>query len=121
MVKTTKGPTGPTAAEQRAHQQLVARLASIGFVLPGSITPRTSKCGNHGCHCHADPVYQHGPYLTWTRKFENRTLTRSLNPEQLERYQPWFDGHRRLRELTKDLEILSLQAANRIEGWGLPD
>jgi len=61
------------------------------------------------------------PYLTWTRKFENKTLTRALSTEQLERYGPWFEEHRRLRQLTKDLEVISLRAANRIEQWGLPD
>jgi hypothetical protein len=112
---------GPTAAEQRVHEQLAARLSSIGFVLPGSITTRSSRCGNKGCRCHADPAHQHGPYLTWTRKYENKTVTRALSAEQLERYQPWFEEHRRLSEITKDLEILSLRAANRIEKWGLPD
>jgi len=41
--------------------------------------------------------------------------------DPLERYRPWFDGRRRLRQLTKDLEVISLHAANRIEQWGLPD
>jgi hypothetical protein len=99
----------------------LARFASIGFVLPGSVTSRTSRCGNPGCVCHVDETRHHGPYLTWTRKFENKILTRALSTEQLERYRPWFEEHRRLRALTKDLELVSIHAANRIEQWGLPD
>jgi hypothetical protein len=111
----------PTSAEQRAQEQIARRLSAIGFALPGSITSRTSRCGNPRCVCHTDDTRHHGPYLTWTRKFENKTLTRALSTEQLERYRPWFDEHRRLRQLTKDLEVISLRAANRIEQWGLPD
>ena len=39
-----------------------------------------------------------------------KTLSRYLSPEQLARYQPWFDNARRLRELLTDLEARSLRA-----------
>lgn len=48
--------------------------------------------------------------LTWTRRFENKTVTRALNTEQLVRHRPWFEEHRHLRQLTKDLEVISLRA-----------
>lgn len=44
-----------------------------------------------------------------------------VTQRQLEGYRPWFDEHRRVCLLTKDLEVISLRAANRIEQWGLPD
>ena len=40
-----------------------------------------------------------------------------LTPEQLERYQPWFDNARRLRELLSELETLSLHTAEEAVGW----
>jgi hypothetical protein len=40
-----------------------------------------------------------------------------LTPEQLERYQPWIDNGRRLRELAHQLETLSLEAMRTAEGW----
>ena len=43
--------------------------------------------------------------------------TECLTPEQLERYKLWFDNNRRLRQLTKELEAFSLQAAKPAEGW----
>ncbi len=101
----TRGQLEPSPAERRAQEQIARRLAEIGLVLPGSVSSRRSRCGNPGCICHVDETRQHGPYLTWTRKFENKTLTRALSAEQIERYQPWFDEHRRLRQLTKDLEV----------------
>jgi hypothetical protein len=37
-----------------------------------------------------------------------RTSTRILSDDQLADYGPWFDNHRRLRELITELEALSL-------------
>ena len=39
-----------------------------------------------------------------------------LNPPA--RYGPWFQNNRRLRQLTTELQALSLQAAEQAEGWG---
>jgi hypothetical protein len=76
-----------------------------------------NRCGKQNCACHQDPPRLHGPYITWTRKVSGKTVTRRLTPEQLERYQPWFENDRRLRQLTKQLEALSLQAAEQAERW----
>jgi hypothetical protein len=45
------------------------------------------------------PAPMHGPYHRWTRKKNGRTATRILTDDQLADYQPWFDNHKRLREL----------------------
>ncbi|MHB1598742.1 MAG: DUF6788 family protein, partial [Acidimicrobiales bacterium] len=60
----------------------------------------------------------HGPYATWTRKVDNTTVTRHLTAEQAERYRPWFANARRLRDLRKQLENLSIRAMAEAEGWG---
>ncbi len=95
----------------------LSRLARTAKVLPGSIQQRLTRCGRPGCACQADPPRPHGPYWQWTRKVAGKTLTRRLTPEQLERYRPWFENMRRLRELVGELEALSLQQAEHSEGW----
>ena len=77
-----------------------------------------NRCGKPNCACHADPPRLHGPYITWTRKVSGKTITRRLTAEQLNRYQPWFDNNRRLRQLIAQLEALCLDTANQAEGWG---
>jgi hypothetical protein len=77
-----------------------------------------NRCGKTRCACHAEPPRLHGPYITWTRKVSGKTQTRRLTPEQAERYRPWIENNRRLRELTSELEDLSLQAIKHAEGWG---
>ena len=56
-------------------------------------------CGHVNCRCHADPPQLHGPYHQWTRKKDGKTATRILTDDQLADFGPWFDNHRRLREL----------------------
>ncbi len=43
--------------------------------------------------------------------------TRILTDEQLADYGPWFDNHRRLRELISELEALSLDIAEADPRW----
>ena len=109
-------PKSPKAADRRL-QKLQAQLADVGFALPGTINIAMNRCGKQNCACHQDPPRLHGPYITWTRKASGKTITRRLTPEQLERYKPWFENDRRLRQLTKELQTLSLQAAEQAEGW----
>jgi hypothetical protein len=106
-----------TARQHRDQQRLARQLGDVGFVLPGSIVERHMTCGKLGCRCKADPPVLHGPYIQWTRKVGNKTVTKLLSPEQRDRYQPWFDNARRLRQLTAELEALSLRAIEDAEHW----
>ncbi len=109
-------PPSPKPTNRRLAQ-LQAQFAEVGFALPGTINVAMNRCGKPNCACHHDPPKLHGPYITWTRKISGKTITRRLTPEQLERYKPWLENDRRLRQLTKELQALSLQAAEQAEGW----
>ena len=102
---------------RRALAAQIAEIAGASALLPGTLLVRMMGCGKPSCGCKADPPRLHGPYIQWTRKVGGRTRTRLLTPEQLVRYQPWFDNARRLRELLAELEGLSLRAAEEAEGW----
>ena len=82
---------------------------------PARSPSRTTRCQRPGCHCHADPPLLHGPYPTWTRKTSSRTVTRTLTPEDAERLRPYFDAHRRLRQLIAELEAISIELAEHPE------
>ena len=111
----------PTPAQQaraaRIAAEITARLADVAFALPGTLADRMTRCGHPGCRCHADPPRLHGPYHQWTRKKNGRTATRILTDDQLADYAPWFDNHRRLRELITELEALSLAIAEADPRW----
>jgi len=101
----------PTPAQQAQAARIARELAALGFALPGTLADRVTRCGHPGCRCHADPPQPHGPYHQWTRKKDGKTATRILTDDQLVDYRPWFDNHRRLRELIAELEALSLGIA----------
>ncbi|MGH2949473.1 MAG: DUF6788 family protein [Solirubrobacteraceae bacterium] len=109
-----------TEADQPPEQrleELLGQLAELGFCLPGSLSTRKLRCGNPRCRCRADPPKLHGPYTYWTRKVGGRTVAQLLSAEQLDRYRPWIENDRRLRQLVAQLEALAIQTAQDAEGW----
>ena len=110
----------PTPAQQARAARIadqIAGLARTGFALPGTLADRMTRCGHPNCCCHADPPRLHGPYHQWTRKKDGKTATRILTDDQLADYGPWFDNHKRLRELITELEALSLAIAENDPRW----
>jgi hypothetical protein len=93
-----------------------AALNDAQYALPGTLARRYMRCGKENCRCKADPPLLHGPYLHWTRTVAGKTQTRTLTQEQAQRYQPWFDNARRLRDLIAELEARSMRAFHDAEG-----
>ena len=110
-------PTPGQQARAAAIAAEIAALTAAGFALPGTLADRMTRCGHANCRCHADPPQLHGPYHQWTRKKNGRTATRILSDEQLADYGPWFDNHKRLRELVAELEEISLAIAEADPRW----
>jgi hypothetical protein len=114
----TVSPTPAQHARAAAiTAEITARLAAVNFALPGTLADRMTRCGYPGCRCRADPPQRHGPCHQWTRKKNGRTATRILSDDQLADYGPWFDNHRRLRELIAELEALSLAITEADPRW----
>jgi hypothetical protein len=110
--------TPPTSQDEHRRQAILDLIATLGFCLPGTLTERHPRCSSPGCRCRSNPPQLHGPYYSWTRKIDGKTVTRTLTPEQADRYAPWFNDARRLRTLSAELEAVSLNLANHAEGWG---
>jgi hypothetical protein len=111
-----------TSAQARARKRkILAEIAKLDFCLPGSLVARTTRCSTPTCRCQTDPQHRHGPYPSWIRRVGTKSVTRTLNPSQAERYQPWFDNARRLRQLISELETLSVQVMAETEGWKTAD
>jgi hypothetical protein len=105
--RTSRRVGPPTIDERRA--EIIGQITALGLPLPGSLVERSTRCGNTGCRCHGDPPQLHGPYLTWTRKVDNKTVTRTLTSTQAQTLRPLLDNARRLRQLNTELENLGLQ------------
>jgi hypothetical protein len=106
-----------TRQARSRKRQILEEIARLDFCLPGSLVERTTRCSTPTCRCHSDPDLRHGPYPSWIRKAGTKTITHTLSAAQAERYQPWFDNSRRLRELVGELQALSVQVIGEAEGW----
>ncbi len=96
--------------QHTAAQARIARaMAEVGLALPGSLTVRAYRCGKTNCHCRADPPQLHGPYALWTRKIDNKTVTRRLSDDELAACEPLFDNAKKLRALIAELHELTLE------------
>ena len=104
--------------QRQAQQRILDAIADIDLVAPGSVTRRNPRCGKANCRCHDDPPRLHGPYISWTRKVNNKTVTRLLTEEQLADYQAWFDNARKLKALIAQLEEVTLDVIDNDERWG---
>jgi hypothetical protein len=107
----TPSETELLAGYQTQLKRLTAQLADIGFISPGSLIHRYTRCGNPGCRCQADPPRPHGPYWQWTRAVKGKTITRSVTDQQAPLYQEWIANRRRLRQVIADIEEISRQAS----------
>lgn len=98
-----------TRQQARAQARIAQAMAEVGFALPGSLTVRSYKCGKPNCRCRADRPQLHGPYALWTRKIDNKTVTRRLTDDELAAYEPFFDNAKKLRALMAELQELTLE------------
>ena len=105
-------PDARRVAAGERHAALAAEIAGLGLPVPGSLVERSTRCGNVNCRCHADPPELHGPYLSWTRKVQGKTVTRTLSPVQAEQLRPMLENGRRLREIVAEQETLGLNQLN---------
>lgn len=111
MVGETRIRVGRRA--EAARDRLAAALGEADFALPGTVLVRSYRCGKSTCRCHGDPPRLHGPYVQWTRKIDQKTVTRRLSEEQFALFQSWFDNAKRLRRLLAELEAVSLEIFER--------
>ncbi len=100
----------------RRREEILAEVASLGAVLPGSLVERQTRCQRSGCHCHADPPRLHGPCATWVRQEGGHQVTRTLSTERAERLRPLVAADRCLRQLVRELEALGLSEADNLLG-----
>jgi hypothetical protein len=107
------------SADQR-RQAILAEIAAIGQVLPGSITERTTRCQTDSCRCRADPPVLHGPYPTWTHRAGGRQVTRTLTAAEAQQLRPMVEADRRLHQLVRELEGLTIAAVAENNPTALP-
>lgn len=88
---------------QNRRQQLLAEIASIGDLRPGTLTERYRKCGKANCHCASEPTGGHGPSFSLSRQVNSKTVTRIIPKIAVEETRHQIAECQRLRALTNEL------------------
>jgi hypothetical protein len=105
----------PSDVEAR-FEALKREIQKLGFVRPGSLVRRFMPCGNPTCRCMADPPQLHGPYYQWSYKVAGKTRSIRLSEDQARMCEEWTHNHKRLKQLVRQMEQLSLKATDRVLG-----
>ncbi|HEX3793465.1 MAG TPA: DUF6788 family protein [Acidimicrobiales bacterium] len=107
----TKRTTQRLERYEHHYRELATELADIGYIVPGSLAPRFTRCGKPHCTCAADPPKLHGPYWHWSTKVDGKTVNRRLNDREAALYSEWIDNDRKARELLAKMREVAAKAA----------
>ncbi len=107
----TKRTTQRLESYEHRYRELAVELADIGYIVPGSLAPRFTRCGKPHCACAADPPKLHGPYWHWSTKVDGKTVNRRLNDREAALYSEWIDNDRKVRELLAKMREVAAKAA----------
>ena len=100
--------SSPLEALLSQRQQLIAQLAQVGEMRPGSLVPRFRKCGKSSCHCAKQGDKGHGPSFSLTHSVDGKTITHVI-PAGLavDRTREQLDEYHRFRQLVQELISVS--------------
>ena len=104
-------PTTVAALEQ-SRDHILAQLAAIGDMRPGSLVHRYMKCSTPSCRCHQEGEDGHGPYFLLVRHVDGKRTSRSLPAADAPTVEAQLAEYRRFRRLTAELVAVSEQLAD---------
>ena len=100
--------TSPLDALLWQRQQLIAQLAQVGDMRPGSLVPRFRKCGKPSCHCAKEGAKGHGPSFSLTHAVDGKTITNVIPAgPAVDRTREQLDEYHRFRQLAQQLISVS--------------
>lgn len=85
--------------KKKRYEQLNKKISDVGLILKGTITERIIVRGKK----------KYGPYYQWTFKKGTKTVTVNLSREQEREYSKAIKNYKRIKEILKELEKVSLE------------
>ncbi|HDH04557.1 MAG TPA: hypothetical protein ENH01_02430 [Nitrospirae bacterium] len=96
-------------------QALKKKISNIDWILKGTLLKQYKQCGKNNCHCRQDKKYWHGPYCIWTRKEKGKTITKTLNQNQIQMLKKAFKNMKEFDQLVEKWKMLSLLHLEKIK------
>jgi hypothetical protein len=92
----------PNSRRQRIRsrtRQLREAIATMDYVIDGTLLFRTKVCGRPNCRCAKDPQARHGPYYEWTRRHGGRLVHSVVTAEQAVLLEKAIANYREVQQL----------------------
>ena len=90
--------------EERRIEQLKAKLAQLGPMLPGSISEQWNVCGTPGCRCKdPDKPMRHGPYYQLSFTVGGKSSTMFVKKENLTEARRRLQRYQQFKTLNTEL------------------
>ena len=91
------------------RKELLAQIAQLGDLRPGSLVKRYKVCGRASCWCAEPGTRGHGPQWILTTKVQGKTRTRAIPPQALVTTRAQIAECQRLRAMVAELITVSEQ------------
>ena len=88
-------------------QFLKNKILAKDWILQGTLLKQYKQCGKKRCRCHQDKLCWHGPYWVWTRKEKGKTITKTLNKNQVQMFKKSLKNMKEVNLLIEKWKILS--------------
>ena len=82
---------------------LLAELAEVGDLRPGTLQARYRKCGKPTCHCAREGDPGHGPKWVLVSRVDGRTRNWTVPDEAVQRTRGHLDECARFRKLAREV------------------
>lgn len=92
---------------RRRREQLLAEMAAVGDMRPGSLVARYRRCGKPNCRCARDGERGHGPSFSLTHGVKGKTVTKVIPREAVERTREQIAECQRFRALAQEVVAAS--------------
>lgn len=99
-------PDHPTLIRRMLESRL-KKLAPRSIVLAASLNSYTHRCGQPDCRCHHGGPLHSGQHVTY-KGAGNKTHSVYVPKDLLPEVQAWIAEHKRLKQLLKEIQQLSL-------------
>lgn len=100
--------------EEQTLQRIQRQLATLGPVLPGSLSEQWNVCGTPGCRCKAPSNPQkHGPYYQLSFTVAGKSSTLFVQKGDLGEVRRRLKRYQRFKALTTDWVQACLALARR--------
>src|SRR3982751_3905959 len=93
---------------ERQKAEVLARMAGLGDLRGGSITPPSGKCAKPPCHCAKPGDPGHGPNHRLTRKVKGKTITETfVSPARLRKAEREVAEFHHFQQLCEEVVVVS--------------